>query len=219
MLGKPTASLSSGLLARKGHARPAMRPQGFNPLMPGTHEDLGWNDMGHEMPEPAPYPQPVAYEPPADDAPTPPVLRQRAELEEQIAPQTNAFEPEPAPVPVEYEPESAPVPVAYEPEPELAPEPEPVVARAPAPKPAAAPRPVSPGTIARVARQTSGKKAKAAFTLRLDHDRHLRLRLASAVSNLSAQQLVTEALDAFLDSLPDVDALARRLAAGEGSGE
>ena len=43
---QPFASLSSGLLARKGAAKPAMRPQGF-----GHHagfEDLGWNDMGHE---------------------------------------------------------------------------------------------------------------------------------------------------------------------------
>ena len=37
------ASLSSGLLARKGAARPAMRPQGFTGF-----EDLGWNDMGHD---------------------------------------------------------------------------------------------------------------------------------------------------------------------------
>ena len=36
------ASLSSGLLARKGTARPAMRPQGYTGF-----EDLGWNDMGH----------------------------------------------------------------------------------------------------------------------------------------------------------------------------
>ena len=36
------ASLSSGLLARKGAAKPAMRPQGFTGF-----EDLGWNDMGH----------------------------------------------------------------------------------------------------------------------------------------------------------------------------
>ena len=28
---RPFASLSSGLLARKGAARPAMRPQGFGP--------------------------------------------------------------------------------------------------------------------------------------------------------------------------------------------
>ena len=40
---RPYASLSSGLLARKGTAKPAMRPQGFS----GGFEDLGWNDMGH----------------------------------------------------------------------------------------------------------------------------------------------------------------------------
>jgi len=44
---KPFASLSSGLLARKGAARPAMRPQGFTSPNSGL-EDLGWNDMGNE---------------------------------------------------------------------------------------------------------------------------------------------------------------------------
>src|SRR3954465_6858310 len=52
---KPYASLSSGLLARKGGAKPAMRPQGFNGFANGlgggtggSLEDLGWNDMGPE---------------------------------------------------------------------------------------------------------------------------------------------------------------------------
>src|ERR1700684_2525357 len=48
---KPFASLSSSLLARKGNAKPAMRPQGFNDFangFTGTLEDLGWNDMGAE---------------------------------------------------------------------------------------------------------------------------------------------------------------------------
>ena len=49
---KPIASLSSGLLARKGAARPAMRPQGFQQVG-GNLEDLGWNDMGFEPPKPA----------------------------------------------------------------------------------------------------------------------------------------------------------------------
>src|SRR6476620_6109111 len=52
----PYASLSSGLLARKGGAKPAMRPQGFNNFgnnslgggFGGSLEDLGWNDMGPE---------------------------------------------------------------------------------------------------------------------------------------------------------------------------
>ena len=52
---KPFASLSSGLLARKGAARQAMRPQGFGQ---GGHglEDLGWNDMGFEPPKAADAP-------------------------------------------------------------------------------------------------------------------------------------------------------------------
>lgn len=176
---KPTASLSSGLLARKGHARPAMRPQGFVGLTPtAPHEDLGWNDMGEEefsAPEPAPEPAPAP-------APKPPVLRQIEELDERLS----AAQAEPAPQPV------------------AAPAPAPVV-----PAPAAPAARLAPAA-ARVAREAA-KKTKAAFTLRLDNDRHLRLRLASAVTNRSAQQLVTEALDAFLESLTEVEALARQV--------
>ncbi|MGV3769484.1 MAG: hypothetical protein ACO1NM_05595 [Sphingobium phenoxybenzoativorans] len=58
------------------------------------------------------------------------------------------------------------------------------------------------------------RSAKAAFTLRLDPERHLRLRLACAVGNRSAQQIVTDALDAFLDSRPEIDALADRVTRG-----
>src|SRR3954471_2379631 len=53
---KPFASLSSGLLARKGAARPAMRPQGFAQGANGL-EDLGWNDMGFEPPKAAEAPR------------------------------------------------------------------------------------------------------------------------------------------------------------------
>jgi hypothetical protein len=52
---------------------------------------------------------------------------------------------------------------------------------------------------------------KAAFTLRLDPDRHLRLRLACAVTRASAQQIVTGALDEYLSSLPELEALAERV--------
>jgi hypothetical protein len=58
-----------------------------------------------------------------------------------------------------------------------------------------------------------GEGRKAAFTLRLDAARHLRLRLACAVQNRSAQTLVTDALDQWLDSLPDVARLAASLPA------
>jgi|UniRef100_UPI0035CA6F09 hypothetical protein len=179
---KPTASLSSTLLARKGTAKPAMRPQGFGGFgsMPGTHDDLGWNDMGTE-PAPVEAPVPVAS--------VPPVLVQREVLREEIE--------QPAPVPV-------PEPVARAPEPveQLAP---PVL------------KPVSVATATRIGRETSRKHnkshPKSAFTLRLDQDRHLRLRLASALHNASAQALVTEALDQFLQTLPEVDDLVRQLPA------
>lgn len=62
------------------------------------------------------------------------------------------------------------------------------------------------------------RKAKAAFTLRLDADRHLRLRLASAVGNRSAQQIVTAALDAFLDSQPGLAALVAQAKADADGG-
>lgn len=57
-------------------------------------------------------------------------------------------------------------------------------------------------------RAEPGSKSKAAFTLRLDKERHLKLRLATAVTNRSAQRLVTEALDRMLDEMPEIKALA-----------
>jgi hypothetical protein len=53
-----------------------------------------------------------------------------------------------------------------------------------------------------------GSKGKAAFTLRLDSDRHLKLRLACAVDGRSAQMLVTQALDKLLAEMPELDAMA-----------
>lgn len=171
---KPLASLSSGLLARKGQARPAMRPQGFHGV-PTHLDDLGWNDMG----------EPHA----ADPASLPPVLVEREELAQHLSGEPAAAEaPEPA----------AATERVTEPVAEMTVE--------------TAPRVVSTATAARIAREVSAGKAKAAFTLRLDGDRHLRLRLASASRHRSAQQLVTEALDRFLASLPEIEGLAAQLA-------
>lgn len=185
---KPLASLSSSLLARKGQARPAMRPQGFLQMNTGPQEDLGWNDMGEDF-RPAPYVAPVGE---AYEAPKPAVLRQIEALDEQLA----APAPQAAPEP-DVEPEfEAPV---------LAARPmkrEPVLKHAPA---------VTEGALARVVRQVAAKTGKAAFTLRLDQERHLRLRLASAVTGRSAQQLVTEALDQYLESLEGIEALASQI--------
>jgi len=52
---------------------------------------------------------------------------------------------------------------------------------------------------------------RAAFTLRLDAKRHLKLRLASTVKNRSAQQLVTAALDKYLAEIPEIEALAAQV--------
>ncbi|WP_414712109.1 hypothetical protein [Sphingomonas sp. CFBP9019] len=72
---------------------------------------------------------------------------------------------------------------------------------------------VTLATARRIARESAARtrNGKAAFTLRLDSDRHVRLRLASAMTRHSSQHLVTLALDAFLQNLPEVDALVAQL--------
>ena len=58
---------------------------------------------------------------------------------------------------------------------------------------------------------------KAAFTLRLDPERHLKLRLACTLDARSAQALVIDALDRLLDAMPELDSLAQGAAAVRGS--
>jgi len=210
---KPFASLSSGLLARKGAARPAMRPQGFGQVGNGL-EDLGWNDMGFEPPKPADVERdedhdafgedvvehPRAHHPTGLTPVGSPVHDQQAEIEDRFngADEDEGELDETAEV---FEPEVEEAPPA--PDVEEAPE-APVVSvvqrLAAKPAPRRAPRP----------RAAPGSKAKAAFTLRLDTDRHLKLRLACAVDGRSAQQLVTAALDQLLERMPDLDGLAEK---------
>lgn len=64
----------------------------------------------------------------------------------------------------------------------------------------------------------SSDSRRAAFTLRLDAKRHLKLRLASTIRNRSAQQLVTEALDRFLREIPEIELLARNIQQTERKG-
>ena len=54
---------------------------------------------------------------------------------------------------------------------------------------------------------------RAAFTLRIDADRHLKLRLACTVDGRSAQQLLIDALDQYIAANPELDALAARVRA------
>ena len=141
MEAKPFASLTSGLLARKGQAKPAMRPQGFAGFG-APQEDLGWNDMGFDAPRAVAEPPPVVHFTPEPVAPPPSKQRR--------------------------------------------------------PKPKALP-----------------KGQKAAFTLRLDEERHLRLRLASALERRSSQRLVTAALDALLDGMPELDEMVAKAKRGQ----
>ncbi len=204
------ASLSGSLLARKGGARPAMRPR---PLS-SQHmlDDLGWDDMGdgHD-PAPEHVPSSIAALTPAPKAPAPePVAAPAPAPVRALTPAPKA--PAPAPAPVQEE--TPPVVVQqrvladhYQPHAEAnGADDTPVLSdavvealRAPAAK-----------------RKGGGRKAvdagrKAAFTLRLDADRHLRLRLASALTGRSSQQIVTAALDTFIQTLPEVGALAQQV--------
>lgn len=164
---KTFASLTPTLLARKGGAKPAMRPQltpldhfGAAPAPPVDHDDLGWNDMGHDHDDhdaktdaavPAPMAEIVPLQ--SDHAPEPArpeVVRQQETLARRV------------------ESVAEPIPAA------------------------------APGH-------------RAAFTLRLDAERHLKLRLACTVKGRSAQQLVTEALDKLLKDLPDLADIAERV--------
>jgi hypothetical protein len=175
-----------------------MKPQGFRQMGGGNHEDLGWNDMGFEPPKPAEAPRDATHDAFGDDVvehprahPTgltpvnSPVHSQQAEIEDRLGSEdANEEIDETAEL---FEPESEDVaPVAIVP--------------TPAPAPRRAPRP----------RSAPGSKAKAAFTLRLDPARHLKLRLACAVDGRSAQQIVTDALDRLLSDMPQLDAMAEK---------
>ena len=207
---KPFASLSSGLLARKGGARPAMRPQGFSQLG-GNLEDLGWNDMGFEAPKPAEAPrdsehdafgEPIAEHPALHGHAglTPvnsPVHTQQAEIEDRFnEPEDTTDVGEEVDETAEVVEEIAELP------------PQPVEVRAPMYVMPAAPAPVA--HRAPRSRAAPGSKGKAAFTLRLDPERHLKLRLACALNGRSAQLLVTDALDAFLGGMPELETMAEK---------
>ena len=69
----------------------------------------------------------------------------------------------------------------------------------------------APITPSQMPQASSAKGKRAAFTLRLDAERHLKLRLASTMHDCSAQTLVTQALDAFLAQHPELDTLAAQM--------
>lgn len=66
--------------------------------------------------------------------------------------------------------------------------------------------------VTAAAKKPSGKEARSSFTLRLDPERHMKLRLACTLQGCSAQVFVTNALDRLLGTMPDVQRLAAQAA-------
>ena len=220
------ASLGPTLLARKGGAKPAMRPQlpvltdsaEVAKLADEQLEDLGWNDMGEDAESGAAAAIVVPIDPatpfdPAAVAASPIVRRQQRRLEERVLADAVMTGPEDCPEDYDAGLEDAEhaeegFDAAYAPlhsdEPEMADEP--VAASVPvlaarAKKPAKAPKAESVAATGR----------RAAFTLRLDPERHLKLRLAATMRGVSAQALVTDALDAMLAEFEELNVIAARL--------
>lgn len=231
------ASLGPSLLARKGGAKPAMRPQ-VAPLVADEAtiaalaedqlEDLGWNDMGDSDTHAGGADiVPINADISADDFVSgafseggPIVRRQQRRLEDRVL--ADAVMTGPDDADPEYDEEDEPVygeafaaeaddydaddqddlvngdafaPLAPVAEP--APVRQPVLVAAPAPH------------RTRVSAAPVGRRA--AFTLRLDAERHLKLRLAATMQGVSAQALVTQALDRLLADFDNLDAIANHL--------
>ena len=214
---KPLASLSAGLLARKGGARPAMRRQplgsGPAPLNPGGYDDLGWNDMGYDV-DPDQSGEPVRM---VDLKPlmAGSVLAHNVEAEHAV---DDGAGNELVPAPIaeitgitddygadQFEAEAHDVP-------EIVRQQESLIERVAAVARKVEARPAPKPKVEKAPRALRARE-KAAFTLRLDAERHLRLRLASAVTNRSSQVILTDLLDEYLSSLPEIDAMASRLPA------
>jgi len=201
---KPLASLSAGLLARKGGARPAMRRQplgsGPGPLAGTGYDDLGWNDMGYDV-DPDQTSEPAHM---VDLKPllTGSVLAHNPEAEHAVDESADHAIAEAA---FATEPDESFVPEV----PEIVRQQESLIDRVAAVARKVEQRPAPKAKAPRALRA----REKAAFTLRLDAERHLRLRLASAVTNRSAQVILTDLLDEYLSSLPEIDAMASRLPA------
>lgn len=153
------ASLNPALLARKGGAKPAMRPQ-VGPTSVASKnadlDDLGWNDMGADAGND------VKIAPASNDDAQINAASPAREQQERIATRINSTR--------------------------------------------------STGNASKERRSALQQGKRAAFTLRLDADRHLRLRLAATIKGVSAQALVTQALDEHLSQIEDLEALASKIA-------
>ena len=204
---KPLASLSGSLLARKGAARPATRPQVQRLAVEQIHanahlEDLGWDDMGEAHEQNLRHHDLIALTP----VPVTPEAKQETEAEDraaaaQLAKNARQMTEDAVPEVVRQQDmlaqkfDAAPVqdvaPASVENE-----------------------QPAQRRENARTSRSIRESRRRAAFTLRLDERRHLKLRLASTINGSSAQQLVTRALDRLLDEMPELELLAAQVKRG-----
>ena len=219
------ASLGPTLLARKGGAKPAMRPQ-LTPLTSNLSEmaaiadeqleDLGWNDMGGENDEAEAEPALILPTKRAHNAEAAfgfdGVSPEDGEVEETEAGPHPIIDPLAGAEVVELHTGFA---RSQEPANEDTREDEaPHVLRSKK-RPNKGARTIKANPLAkkggRKARQKDESARRAAFTLRLDTDRHLKLRLASTMQGISAQALVTEALDALLTNIEDLDTLVAQM--------
>lgn len=265
------ASLSPTLLARKGGARPAMRPQHGGMLgsigpasdlaSPASSDecldDLGWNDMGDEQPPlhnaevikltPSPVNQDAAAEARHLDEQTdaklaeftvssgPSSIGQARDQQEVLAKRIVTTSPPvlcdaimpgtSLPVEDDWEDHSEEDDTGSETAVREFCDTNEIAANSGNSDDAATG--LIPGKAAVIQRQVTALKTprvvrphrvaavdqgkRAAFTLRLDADRHLKLRLASTIGGRSAQQIVTAALDAFLDDMPELATLAAQV--------
>ncbi|MBZ6378385.1 MULTISPECIES: hypothetical protein [Pacificimonas] len=248
---KSFGSLSGSLLARKGGARPAMRPQAFRfdeGDETAAEDECGWNDMGRDMLTPEQREsllpaengnirsivaaQPVPAEEESGDEPA--AAQTEAETDAGIEPANgtnlNGHAAADGGIDADHAAERGPVAEQHRAladslgaeleeanghtlaedlsgNDDDAEEQAAFLARLEADtregtfEEEAAPR-REPGPASEASarpRSAPGSKAKAAFTLRLDRDLHLKLRLACAFQHTSAQKLVTEALSEYLD--------------------
>jgi hypothetical protein len=184
------ASLTAALLARKGEARPAIKP-GLNSQDAVYLRSGGIREIARPIQPAAPaqrVPDRLFTSAPAVEA-EPETQSEKGPEIVQIAASPLLKKPERP-----LEPPSSEFPR------------ETLRETIPASAPLFVPEPV--------ARRAAGSKPKAAFTLRLDAERHLRLRLLSAHAHRSSQQLLIEALDRLLaERLAEVpEALAKACA-------
>lgn len=253
------ASLGPTLLARKGGARPAMRPQ-LGPVISDPAqiaklaeeqlEDLGWNDMGDNDADaetdhgPDNVVVPIGRDTPfdAETAKTSPIVRrQQRRLEERVLADAVMTGPEECPAPDEnhfaadyceapdetecdyadkagYDDETgyddsafvaqSTDQIAAHDRANLAVTRHPVILTQVGLTRAIAARPTATPAAEKV---PADKTRRAAFTLRLDRERHLKLRLAATIKGVSAQVLVTEALDSLLAEFDELDGIAARM--------